>query len=116
VEMELLPEKVQKVLKKGIFNFSSESLQSFFEVSTAMGYNWVKDDSEHDKRERVLNNINEFCQMRRSPSRKRTFVQLVRNFVVLGVSRESLPLSVQDSLSHSFSTLSSKIVEKLKQR
>jgi hypothetical protein len=113
--MKLLPETGRRALKRGIFYFGTENLHSFFEESTAMRYDWINDDSEPDKRERILNTINEFCKMSESPEKSSlTIVQLVKNFYVLGVRRESLPLSVQDSLSHSFSNLSPETVEKMK--
>jgi hypothetical protein len=113
IRMTTLPENVQYLLKAGIFHFGSEDLSTFLHTSTLIGYNWIGDDSEPDKRERVLEAINSLLQI--SPFHSfHTVARFLQNLLWLEIRRESLPPSIRDSLSRLFSTVSATEVENIR--
>jgi hypothetical protein len=115
MNINILPDNIQNLLKIGIFHFGSEDLGSFLEMSSFVLYNWIEDDSEPDKRERVIGAINEVLQT--DPFHSfRTLALLLENLSVLETPWESFPSSVRDSLLRLFSSLSATDVKLVKQR
>jgi hypothetical protein len=115
MKVDTLPQNVQNLLKVGIFHYGSEDLSTFLQTSSLLGYNWIEDDSEPEKRERVLEAINELLQTDPFHSFD-DLTELLRNLLLVGVRWESLPRSVQDSLFRLFSSLSSGDLESLKKQ
>jgi hypothetical protein len=113
MKINVLPQNVQNLMKVGIFHFGSEDLTTFLQTSTLLGYNWIEDDSESEKRERVIEAINEVLQTDPFHSFE-TLAQLLKNLLLLEAHRESLPPSVRDSLSRLFSSLSPTDIEYVK--
>jgi hypothetical protein len=110
IKLNRLPENVQRLLKAGIFHFGSEDLSAFLQTSTFLCYNWIEDDTEPDKRKRVLEAVNSLLQI--SPFHSfHTLAWLLQNLLRLEVHGGSLPPSVRDSLARLFSTLSATEVE-----
>jgi hypothetical protein len=111
--MIILPTNVVGLLKVGIFHYGSEDLNSFLQTSTLLGYNWIEDDSESDKRERVIETINGIHPMTH-PRISFTARQILSNLISFDIRWESLPPSVQEAFIHLFSTLSAPEVEFVK--
>jgi hypothetical protein len=115
MKVDTLPQNVQNLLKVGIFHYGSEDLSTFLRISRLLGYNWIEDDSEPEKRERVLEAINEMLQTDPFHSFE-TLTQLLKSLLLVGVRWESLPRSVQDPLSRLLSSLSPGDLESLKKQ
>jgi hypothetical protein len=115
MKVDILPHNVQNLLKVGIFHYGSEDLSTFLRISRLLGYNWIEDDSEPEKRERVLEAINEMLQTDPFHSFE-TLTQLLKSLLLVGVRWESLPRSVQDPLSRLLSSLSPGDLESLKKQ
>jgi hypothetical protein len=105
MNINILPQNVTNLVKVGIFHFGSEDLTTFLQTSTLLAYNWIEDDAEPEKRERVIQAINEVLQTDPFLSFD-ALTLLMKNLLLLDARWESLPPSIQDLLSHLFSSLS----------
>jgi hypothetical protein len=115
MKLNLFPQNVQNLVKVVIFHFGSEDLSTFLQTNTLLGYNWIEDDSEPEKRERVLQAINVLLQTEPFPSFD-DLAQLLKNLLMTEARWESLPPSIQDSLSRLFSSLSPENLEYVKKQ